>query len=139
MTDVRPHLIDVLIDDEEAGAELARFEFHSVPSADEFVTFATARQGGERDWSVQMTVKETGTAGTAYQLALNSPGTKVEVVYRPHGNATATPAEPHYTQMATVQPIEGRTMGGTATRSRNARSSMELVWPLDGAPVKVTA
>lgn len=139
MTDVRPHYIDVEIDGEPAGDDLARFEWHSAPAADEFVTFASSRQGGERDWTVQMTVKETGTDGTAYQLARTAVGTEVDLVYRPHGNEIPSVAQPHETATAIVQPIEGKVAGGTATRSRNARSTIELVWVLKAAPVLVTA
>ena len=136
MTVIRPHLISAKIEGVDVSDEISRFEVHVNPAADEVVTFATSRQGGEFDWTAQMTVVEDHSTGSLLSMALQTPGAEVDVVYVPVVGAAASATVPHWEGTLITQMPTGKVMGGTATRSRNTVSTVEVVWPFKAAPTK---
>lgn len=140
MTVIRPHLISAKIENVDVSDEISRIEIHATPAADEVVTFSTARQGGEYDWSVHMTILEDHSSGSLLAMALATPGAELDLVYLPIHDASPSATVPHYEATAISQHPNGKVMGGTATRSRNTTSTIEVVWPLTAKPTpKITA
>ena len=59
------------------------------------MTFCEVRTGGI--WNLQLDGIASGDAASLFQILLANFGTEVAFVVAPHGNATATASQPHYT------------------------------------------
>lgn len=103
------------------------------------MSFADAASGGGRDYFLEMTVAQDAVTTSLWNLAWASPGTEVDVLYRPYGNTTASTTQPHYSFTATVKEPDGDFIGGEADASTTAVNTVDLKWPLLAKPTKITA
>ena len=104
------------------------------------VTFSSAVNTlgfGNYEDSLDFTCAVTGfqdTAAASLHTALwNNPGVTLTITYAPHGNATASPSEPHFT--ATGYPEVVPNLGGAA----GEYFVYDINFILDGKPARVTA
>lgn len=104
------------------------------------VTFSSAVNTlgfGNYEDSLDFTCAVTGfqdTAAASLHTALwNNPGVTLTITYAPHGNATASPSEPHFT--ATGYPEVVPNLGGAAGEF----FVYDINFILDGKPARVTA
>lgn len=104
------------------------------------VTFSSAVNTlgfGNYEDSLDFTCAVTGfqdTAAASLHTALwNNPGVTMTITYAPHGNATASPSEPHFT--ATGYPEVVPNLGGAA----GEYFVYDINFILDGKPARVTA
>jgi hypothetical protein len=92
---------------------------------------------GDYEDSLDFTCAVTGfqdTAAASLHTALwNNPGVTLSITYAPHGNATASPSEPHFT--ATGYPEVVPNLGGAA----GEYFVYDLNFILDGKPARVTS
>lgn len=97
------------------------------------VTFCEVGTGG-KTWKFEVEAIQSTAAGSLWNYLWTSAGTtNVAVIYAPHGNATATTAQPHFTGTVT---LPGKPdVGGEADTTYTF--STEIV--LDAEPTKVTA
>jgi hypothetical protein len=104
------------------------------------VTFSSAVNTlgfGNYEDSLDFTCAVTGfqdTASTSLWTALwDNPGVTLTVTYAPHGNATPTPAQPHFTVTGYAETVPD--LGGEAGEF----FVFDLTLILDEKPTKVTA
>lgn len=104
------------------------------------VTFSSAVNTlgfGNYEDSLDFTCAVTGfqdTAAASLHTALwNNPGVTMTITYAPHGNATASPSEPHFT--ATGYPEVVPNLGGAA----GEYFVYDINFILDGKPARVTS
>lgn len=92
---------------------------------------------GDYEDSLDFTCAVTGfqdTAAASLHTALwNNPGVTLTITYAPHGNATASPSEPHFT--ATGYPEVVPNLGGAAGEF----FVYDINFILTGKPARVTA
>lgn len=78
-----------------------------------------------------MTITQDDATGTLYSMALAAAGTSVPGVYKPHGNDTASAAQPHYTFTAIPSgPTGDVTMGGDASDDSTQALTVEVTWQI---------
>ena len=92
---------------------------------------------GDYEDSLDFTCAVTGfqdTAASSLWTALwDNPGVTLSITYAPHGNATASPAQPHFTATGYAEVVPD--LGGAAGEF----FTFDLTLILDGKPTKVTA
>jgi len=67
------------------------------------MTFCEVRTGGI--WNLQLDGIASGDAASLYQILWANFGTEVAFTIAPHGNATATASQPHYTGTAVFDQV----------------------------------
>lgn len=139
MARVTPRLISLEVDSVDRSDEVAKAEIISGAAESDFLTFAEARAGGGRSYTLDMTIAQDHASGTLWDLIWTGAGTEVAGTYAPHGNATPTVAQPHYDFVAVVAEPDGRLLGAEANSSTTAVATVEVSWALNAKPTKVTA
>jgi hypothetical protein len=104
------------------------------------VTFSSAVNTlgfGNYEDSLDFTCAVTGfqdTAAASLHTALwNNPGVTLTITYAPHGNATASPSEPHFTATGYSEVVPN--LGGAA----GEYFVYDINFILDGKPARVTS
>lgn len=104
------------------------------------VTFSSAVNTlgfGDYEDSLDFTCAVTGFQDTAaasfHSWLFDNPGVSVSILYAPHGNATATAAQPHFTATGYAEVVPA--IGGAAGEF----FTFDVNFILDGKPTRVTA
>lgn len=127
------------IDGIEKSAEVSNVRISSGESDSDFTTFADAAAGGNRDYSLVITMAQDAATGSLWSEVWDSAGTDIPFTVMPYGNAVPTTAEPHFEGVATVTEPDGDLLGGEANKSNTAKMTIEVTWPCTAKPTKVTA
>lgn len=97
-------------------------------------TFADLAAGGALQWFFEVeAVSDFGTGSLWNYVWANSGTTAVPFVFKPYGNATATPAKPHFTGTLKVGPKPA--VGGQAGEV----FTFEARFDVDGTPLLKTS
>jgi hypothetical protein len=84
----------------------------NVAGSADVTTFADALAGGTWDWSIAISGVQSTEVASFWRFLWANSGQIVPYVLRPHGNATPTPSEPHFT--GTVKIDKKPPIGGAA-------------------------
>lgn len=118
----------------EWKGEVRAWELTSAPKDNP--TFADV-EDGVADWQLKLTIEvDTGASSAWTYLTTNAGLAGVAVTLAPHGNATPSPTQPHFTLTATMPQAPG--MGATASWA-STPSTVDVVLDVASAPTKVTA
>jgi hypothetical protein len=139
MSKVTPRLISLQVDGTDRSDEISSAKIQSAASSSDFVTFAQARSGGGRDYTLAMTIAQDHASGTLWDTVFTGAGTEIPYIYAPYGNTTPTTDQPHYSGTAIVSEPDGDMFGADADASTTAVASIDVAWKLKEKPVKVTA
>lgn len=139
MAGVGTRLLTLEVEGDSATGQVSNARFTSGDADADFVTFADAAAGGKKEYRLQGTAVQDLVADTLWHLMFTAPGTEVDVVIAPYGNAVATPTQPHVTATCVVEEPDGDMLGGDADPSTTARMTWEINWPTLARPVLVTA
>ena len=120
-------------------AQCSKTVITSGESDADFVSWADAAAGGAREYKLELEFVQDFATGTLWDLIYSSPGMTFPYLIRPYGNATATPAQPHFSGNVTITEPDGDFIGGEADPSVSARLLAECEWTCTGKPVRVTA
>jgi hypothetical protein len=92
---------------------------------------------GDYEDSLDFTCAVTGFQDTAaaslHSYLWDNPGTTVTITYAPHGNATASASQPHFTATGYAETVPD--LGGAAGEF----FTFDINFILDGKPTRVTA
>ena len=119
---IKANALKLTIDSVDYWADLSSVTLQSEDAASDVNTFYDASLGGRRDWfftvsGVQSTFAEASpsTVKSFWRAMWAAAGTEVAFVYAPHGNASASVDEPHFTGTVRI-PAQGAFMlGGEAS------------------------
>lgn len=139
MAGVGTRLLKLEIDGEEVSAQVSRAVITTGEADSDFVTFAQAAAGGARQYNLEMTAVQDPVTDTVWDKVWTAAGTTVPCTLMLYGNATPSVGQPHYEFEAVIAEPDGDFIGGEADVSTSARMTIEVVWPLEGKPTKVTA
>lgn len=139
MAGIGTRKLTIEVDGVDYSGSVSNAVVRSAESDADFVTFASASQGGARSYVIAISTVQDAAAGSLWSMIMESAGDEVEIVIAPYGNSTPSPAEPHYTMTAIVSEPDGDLLGGAADRSATARFVTECEWSLLAKPLKVTA
>lgn len=128
----------VEIDGEEYAPDVSNARFTSGEGDTDFLSFAAAKQGGNRDYTLSFTAAQDLAEGALWRLMWDSPGSEVVVTLMPYGNAVPSVTQPHVTATVVVSEPDGDMIGGEANTSTSSKMTWEGVWACKGRPVLVT-
>jgi hypothetical protein len=120
-------------------AQVSKAVITSGDADSDFLTFAVAAAGGAREYRLEFEAVQDMATGTLWDKVWTATGTSVAYILKPYGNATASPAQPHYSGNATITEPDGDFIGGEADSSTSGRMTFECSWVLDARPTKVTS
>ena len=102
-TDYAADATDIVLENEEADGDVT--------------TFADAAAGGAVQWFFTMNAVQSTDAASLWRFLWDSTGDEVAYVFAPHGNATPSASQPHFTGNVTIgsKPAIGGTAGETFT------------------------
>lgn len=114
-TRIKANKLKFVIDGSDYWADFSAVSFQSEDASSDVNTFYSASLGGQRDFYFTVSGVQS-TATTSLWVAMwESAGEEVAFVYAPHGNATASAAQPHITGIVRI-PAKGSFMlGGEAS------------------------
>jgi hypothetical protein len=114
-TRIKANALKLTIGGTDYWADLSSVTLQSEPAANDIVTFYDAANGLGTDFYFTVSGVQS-TASTSFWMEMwDSAGTEVAFVYAPHGNASASSTEPHFTGTLRI-PAKGSFMlGGEAS------------------------
>lgn len=139
MTAVGTRLLTLTVEGSSYTDEAAVAKVTSGAADSDFLTFADAAAGGSRQYNLEVNLVQDLEAGTLWRMIWDSPGTEVDFVIAPYGNAVASPTQPHVAGTAVVAEPDGDLIGGQADTSTTARMAVTAVWKCTGKPTLVTS
>lgn len=93
-------------------------------------TFCDAADGGGRTYFLNITAIQSTDVESLWRYIWDQSGEEVPFTYAPHGNAEATPAQPHFIGTAKIGPKPS--IGGEA--GVNVTQVFETRWDVVGVP-----
>ena len=133
---VRPRLIALYVDGVDRSNEVSKAVITSAPTDADWQSMQEQRQGGARDYALNMVIAQDHATGTLFDLIWTEPGSLVAGVYAPDGNAEATAGSPHFDFEAKVSEPDGDFLGAEGSSSTTAVATNEVTWALTGKPTK---
>lgn len=108
----------VFLDNEEADTDVVTFEDAQTP-------------GGARQYFFDIAAIQSTDPDSLWAYIWEQTGESVAFVFAPHGNATPTAAQPHFTGTVKIGPRPG--IGGEA--GPNNTYTFETRWDIEGVPL----
>jgi hypothetical protein len=127
------------IDALEVAPDVSAVTIESGDTDSDFVSFASAAAGGGRDYVMHLTLAQDAAAGTLWSKVWDEAGETIPYVLRPYGNAVATALQPHFTGSVIIHEPDGELLGGEADASVSAVMTIEVEWPCEAKPLRITA
>lgn len=121
----------------ERTAEMSNARFTSGAGDTDFLTFADAAAGGNREYRFQGVAVQDAEAASLWREIWDNAGDEVTVTLMPYGNAAASATEPHFEGTAIVSEPDGDLLGGEANASSTARMTVDINWELTGKPTMI--
>lgn len=136
-TRIKANALKLTIDSVDYWADLSSVTMQSEDAASDVTTFADAATGNSRDWYFTVSGIQS-TASTSFWMAMwDNPGDEVAFIYAPHGNASASSTQPHFTGTVRLPARGSFVLGGEA--SADGTFSFDGVrMDIIGEPVKDT-
>lgn len=94
--------------------------------------------GGMRDYRLALTFAQDTAAESLWHLMWSRGGECLPIHLAPHGNVTASEAQPHFAGEAFVAGADGDVVGGEASTSPTAVYASDAVWVIEGIPERLT-
>lgn len=139
MAKIGGRLLTLEVDNTDHSGEVSKAAVTSAEAESDFTSFEDARSGGGRDYKLALTIAQDAAAGSLWSEIYDNVGDTVPYVIAPYGNATPTPAEPHFGGNAIISEPDGDFIGGEADKSNSAVKTVEVEWECTGRPIKITA
>lgn len=118
----------------EYNCDATSIVFVNEEADNDTVTFCDAAAGGAYEWKCNITALQSTDADALHTFIWANSGTTVAFVFGPHGNATPTVAQPHFTGSITI-PNKKPDVGGEA----DSTWTFEMELPVNGALTRKTA
>ncbi len=144
MPDIGTRRAKVFIDSVEYTDSVKKVVIRSSESDSDFMSFEDAANGGLRDYSLAMILKQDTAADSLWDLIWSQSGADLDVEFWPNGQNSVSPTTPtttypKFTGTATVIDPDGDLLGGEAKVSSTAKQVTEVEWPFIAKPTRVTA
>lgn len=99
------------------GADVSTISLTNEDADSDVTTFADAAAGGTKQWFFEGTAVSGTNSGSLWDYLWQNTGTSVAYIYAPHGNATPSASQPHFTGNVTIgaKPPIGGEAGQTFT------------------------
>ena len=114
-TRIKANALKMTIDGVDYWADFSDVSLQSEDASSDVNTFYDASLGGRRDWFFTVSGVQSTESTSFWMAAWNDAGSEVSFVYAPHGNATASANQPHFTGTLRIPAKGSFVIGGTAS------------------------
>lgn len=139
MSALSPKKCKIEVGEDSYTADITSWKFSAADADSDVTTFAEADAGGSKDITWSPTIIQDDAVASFWSFVYDHPGEDCTITVMPHGNATPTAAEPHWTATGTVPRFDGDFMGGDADANPRARWTADAAFPCDGWPTRVAS
>jgi hypothetical protein len=114
-TRIKANALQLTIDGTDYWADFSSVMMQSEEAASDVTTFYDASLGGRRDFFFTVSGVQSTEDGSFWRAMWADAGTEVAFIYAPHGNATASADQPHFTGTLRLPPQGALMLGGEAS------------------------
>lgn len=114
-TRIKANALKMTIDGTDYWADFSDVTLQSEDASSDVNTFYDASLGGRRDWFFTVSGVQSTESTSFWMAAWNDAGSEVAFIYAPHGNATASSDQPHFTGTLRIPAKGSFVVGGTAS------------------------
>lgn len=114
-TRIKANALKLSIDGTDYWADFSSTSMQSEDASADANTFYDASLGGRRDWFFTVSGVQSTESTSFWMAAWNDAGSEVAYVYAPHGNATASSSQPHWTGTLRLPARGSFILGGDAS------------------------
>lgn len=132
MARISGRLLSLKVDATDYSDQASNASVNSTEADSDFLSFAAAKTGGARDYTLALTIAQDLSTGSLWREIYDNVGDTVPFVIAPYGNETATAAEPHIVGSAIISEPDGTFVGGESTTSTSGAHTVEVEWKLTG-------
>lgn len=111
-------------------ADITSYSLANDEAEADVTTFEDAQAGGSRQFILSGSAVQSTDAASFWKYVWENTGESVAFTLAPHGNETATTAQPHFIGTVTIGPKP--TLGGDAGPGA---FTFDFEWDVDGEPV----
>lgn len=127
--------LTLTIDGDDYTAELSDCRIVGAVADAGFVSFAVAKAGGGRKYTLEGTAAQDPGVGSLWSLMWDNAGDEVPFVLRPAGGVTISDDTPTWAGTVKLTEPDGDIMGGTADVSTSAVFTWSFAWECTARPV----
>lgn len=124
--------LSLTFDTEEINLEASSVILDNEDADDDDVTFAELADGTPKQWFFTITARSNYGTGSFWSFCWDEVGAEVAFLFKPYGNAAASPAQPHFSGTAVV--AAKPPIGGEAGETFTFESRLDV----EGEPLRIT-
>jgi hypothetical protein len=114
-TRIKANALKLTIDGTDFWADFSSVMMQSEEAASDVTTFYDASVGGRRDFFFTVSGVQSTESTSFWREIWDNAGDEVAFIYAPHGNATASASQPHFTGTLRLPPQGSAMLGGEAS------------------------
>ena len=114
-TRIKANALKLTIDGTDYWADFSSVMMQSEEAASDVTTFYDASLGGRRDFFFTVSGVQSTETTSFWRAMWDDAGTEVAFIYAPHGNATPSANQPHFTGTVRLPPQGAIMLGGEAS------------------------
>lgn len=139
MAQIGTRNMKIEVDGNEYTPEVSNARFAAADGDSDFLSFADAAAGGNKDYTFNFTAAQDLATGSLWRIMFDNAGDEVVVTLMPYGNAVPSATEPHVTSTVTVGAPDGDFLGGEANTSKSAKMTWDGAWEATKPTLVTTA
>ncbi len=114
-TRIKANALKLSIGGTDYWADFSSVSLQSEDASSDVNTFYDASLGGRRDWFFTVSGVQSTETTSFWMAAWDDAGSEVAFIYAPHGNATASSSQPHFTGTLRIPAKGAFVIGGDAS------------------------
>lgn len=133
-TRVTGSALGLTINGTDYWADISKYELAASDSDKDVLTFGDAASGNTATWTLKGEAVISFDTGSFWDMVWANAGKTVPFILAPHGNKTATTAQPHFkgqAKIATKPPV-------SSEAGEDKGATFEFEWTLTAEPERVT-
>ena len=112
---IKANALQLTIDSIDFWADFSSVVMQSEDASSDVTTFYDASLGGRRDFYFTVSGVQSTVSTSFWHHCWDNAGEEVAFIYAPHGNATASASQPHFTGTVRIPPKGAFQLGGDAS------------------------
>jgi hypothetical protein len=114
-TRIKANALKLSIGGTDYWADFSSVSLQSEDASSDVNTFYDASLGGRRDWFFTVSGVQSTESTSFWMAAWDDAGSEVAFIYAPHGNASASSSQPHFTGTLRIPAKGAFVIGGDAS------------------------
>lgn len=140
MTALSPKKSKIEINGTDYSNDVTNYTVSAADQDNSTLTFGEADSGATKAYTVTVTVIQDDSATSLWSYINDNAGTdNIPLVLQPHGNATPSATQPHWTGTCSIPEWDGDFMGGDANIDPRARWTASAAITISAKLTRLTA